>query len=263
MTSTASRPGRSSGSLRRASRSTPCWQRPSRSPSATYVLALSHTGYTTNLPLADVTGGKAWVVWDYEGRPLEVGARRPGPAARAAPVLLEERQVGRRPPALGPRRAGLLGGQRLPRPRRPLARAALPGRLRWTRRRPVPAGRWRAVEQSQERRPSEREDLPPRALGSPSAHLAGQHFVVRLTAPDGYTASRSYSVASAPAARRGFAEHRADRRAARGRRGLLLPARRGRPRGRARGAGPDRGVVRVARRHAGAPRRRRIGDRAA
>lgn len=27
---------------------------------------------------------------------------------------------------------------------------------------------------------------------------AGQHFVVRLTAPDGYTASRSYSVASAP-----------------------------------------------------------------
>jgi len=29
-------------------------------------------------------------------------------------------------------------------------------------------------------------------------HLAGQHYVVRLTAPDGYTASRSYSVASPP-----------------------------------------------------------------
>ena len=29
-------------------------------------------------------------------------------------------------------------------------------------------------------------------------HLAGQHYVVRLTAPDGYTATRSYSVASAP-----------------------------------------------------------------
>jgi ferredoxin-NADP reductase len=28
--------------------------------------------------------------------------------------------------------------------------------------------------------------------------LAGQHFVVRLTAPDGYTAQRSYSVASPP-----------------------------------------------------------------
>jgi ferredoxin-NADP reductase len=29
--------------------------------------------------------------------------------------------------------------------------------------------------------------------------LPGQHYVIRLTAPDGYTASRSYSVASSPA----------------------------------------------------------------
>jgi ferredoxin-NADP reductase len=36
------------------------------------------------------------------------------------------------------------------------------------------------------------------ALPEPSHHLAGQHVVVRLTAPDGYTAQRSYSVASAP-----------------------------------------------------------------
>lgn len=36
------------------------------------------------------------------------------------------------------------------------------------------------------------------ALDEPSGHLAGQHYVVRLTAPDGYTASRSYSVASPP-----------------------------------------------------------------
>ncbi len=35
-------------------------------------------------------------------------------------------------------------------------------------------------------------------LTDPRPHLAGQHYVVRLTAPDGYTASRSYSVASAP-----------------------------------------------------------------
>ena len=35
-------------------------------------------------------------------------------------------------------------------------------------------------------------------LERPSSHLAGQHYVVRLTAPDGYTASRSYSVASPP-----------------------------------------------------------------
>jgi ferredoxin-NADP reductase len=30
------------------------------------------------------------------------------------------------------------------------------------------------------------------------AHRPGQHYVLRLTAPDGYTASRSYSVASPP-----------------------------------------------------------------
>jgi ferredoxin-NADP reductase len=35
-------------------------------------------------------------------------------------------------------------------------------------------------------------------LTRPTPHLAGQHFIVRLTAPDGYQASRSYSVASAP-----------------------------------------------------------------
>jgi ferredoxin-NADP reductase len=35
-------------------------------------------------------------------------------------------------------------------------------------------------------------------LPEPSPHVAGQHYVIRLTAPDGYTASRSYSVASAP-----------------------------------------------------------------
>jgi ferredoxin-NADP reductase len=35
-------------------------------------------------------------------------------------------------------------------------------------------------------------------LEQPSHHRAGQHYVVRLTAADGYTASRSYSVASPP-----------------------------------------------------------------
>ena len=38
------------------------------------------------------------------------------------------------------------------------------------------------------------------ALARPEPHLAGQHYVVRLRAPDGYTAQRSYSVASAPPA---------------------------------------------------------------
>jgi ferredoxin-NADP reductase len=35
-------------------------------------------------------------------------------------------------------------------------------------------------------------------LAEARPHLAGQHYIVRLTAPDGYRAQRSYSVASAP-----------------------------------------------------------------
>jgi ferredoxin-NADP reductase len=35
-------------------------------------------------------------------------------------------------------------------------------------------------------------------LPKPSNHLAGQHCILRLTAADGYTAVRSYSIASAP-----------------------------------------------------------------
>jgi DMSO/TMAO reductase YedYZ molybdopterin-dependent catalytic subunit len=54
-------------------------------PSATHVLARSSTGYTTNLPLADVTGGKAWVVWEYEGNPLPV--EHGGPARLLVPHL--------------------------------------------------------------------------------------------------------------------------------------------------------------------------------
>lgn len=40
------------------------------SAAATHVLATSTTGYTTNLPLADVRGGKAWLAWTHEGKPL-------------------------------------------------------------------------------------------------------------------------------------------------------------------------------------------------
>ncbi len=56
-----------------------------RYPTATHVLAFSHTGYTTNLPLADVTGGKAWVVWEYEGEPLTPD--HGGPARLLVPHL--------------------------------------------------------------------------------------------------------------------------------------------------------------------------------
>ncbi len=97
-------------------------------------------------------------------------------------------------------------------------------------------------------------------LGAPTGHRAGQHYVLRLTAPDGYTAQRSYSVAIR--ARRG-PRARADRRAPGGRRGLRLPARRGRGGRRAGGPGPDRRLLRVGRTTPGAAGRRRLGPRAA
>ena len=52
---------------------------------ASHVMAFSHTGYTTNLPLADVTGGRAWVVWEYENTPLPV--EHGGPARLLVPHL--------------------------------------------------------------------------------------------------------------------------------------------------------------------------------
>jgi DMSO/TMAO reductase YedYZ molybdopterin-dependent catalytic subunit len=95
---------------------------------AEYVTAFCDGDYTTNLPLEDVTGGKAWVAFAYEGEPLE--PEHGGPAARAAPLLLEERQMGEGAAAHLLRHPRLLGVLGLPQLRRPLARAALLGRLR-------------------------------------------------------------------------------------------------------------------------------------
>jgi DMSO/TMAO reductase YedYZ molybdopterin-dependent catalytic subunit len=52
---------------------------------AGYVLAFCDGGYTTNLPLEDVTGGKAWVVYTFEGEPLD--PEHGGPARLLVPHL--------------------------------------------------------------------------------------------------------------------------------------------------------------------------------
>jgi len=54
-------------------------------PSATHVVAWSVTGYTTNLPLEHVTGGKAWIVWEHEGKPLP--PQHGGPVRMLVPHL--------------------------------------------------------------------------------------------------------------------------------------------------------------------------------
>jgi DMSO/TMAO reductase YedYZ molybdopterin-dependent catalytic subunit len=50
-----------------------------------YVVARSYGGYTTNLPIEDVTDGKAWVVYGYDGEPLE--PEHGGPARLLVPHL--------------------------------------------------------------------------------------------------------------------------------------------------------------------------------
>lgn len=54
-------------------------------PGASHVVAWSHTGYTTNLPLADVTGGRAWIAWEHDGEPL--APEHGGPARLLVPHL--------------------------------------------------------------------------------------------------------------------------------------------------------------------------------
>ncbi|HTH06988.1 MAG TPA: sulfite oxidase-like oxidoreductase [Ilumatobacteraceae bacterium] len=54
-------------------------------PTASYVMATSHTGYTTNLPLEDVTNGHAWIAWEVDGGPLPT--QHGGPARLLVPHL--------------------------------------------------------------------------------------------------------------------------------------------------------------------------------
>jgi DMSO/TMAO reductase YedYZ molybdopterin-dependent catalytic subunit len=50
---------------------------------ARFVTQYADGGYTTNLPLEDITGGKAWVVFAYAGQPLE--PEHGGPARMLVP----------------------------------------------------------------------------------------------------------------------------------------------------------------------------------
>ena len=50
-----------------------------------FVVAFSDGDYTTNVPLADVTGGRAWVAFGYDGAPL--APEHGGPARLLVPHL--------------------------------------------------------------------------------------------------------------------------------------------------------------------------------
>ena len=53
--------------------------------SAKYLTAFSDGGYTTNLPMEAITGGKAWVAYAFDGKPLE--PEHGGPARLLVPRL--------------------------------------------------------------------------------------------------------------------------------------------------------------------------------
>jgi DMSO/TMAO reductase YedYZ molybdopterin-dependent catalytic subunit len=54
-------------------------------PSAAYVMAFSDGGYTTNIPLAELVNGQAFVAYEFDGAPLP--AEHGGPARLVVPHL--------------------------------------------------------------------------------------------------------------------------------------------------------------------------------
>ncbi|WP_020662028.1 sulfite oxidase-like oxidoreductase [Amycolatopsis benzoatilytica] len=52
---------------------------------ADYLMAHSYGGYTTNLPLADLLDGQAWIAYEYDGKPLT--PEHGGPARLLVPHL--------------------------------------------------------------------------------------------------------------------------------------------------------------------------------
>jgi ferredoxin-NADP reductase len=62
----------------------------------------------------------------------------------------------------------------------------------------APSGGWRTATVAGVRRPFQRSVELRLDVADRVEHMPGQHYVVRLTAEDGYTAQRSYSVASPP-----------------------------------------------------------------
>jgi Oxidoreductase FAD-binding domain len=156
---------------------------------AEFAVALSGGGYATNLPLADLLDGRRWVAFGFEGR-------------IASPSTVARRGCWSRACTSGGAPSGCGACGSATRTSRASGRASAttttairgvssaPGRLttvRWLVA-TVAETAWAVTL---------RLDVPD-WLG----HRPGQHVDVRLTAEDGYSAQRSYSIASPPAADR-------------------------------------------------------------
>ena len=153
---------------------------------AGFALAHSYGGYTTNLPLEDLLDGKAWVAYGYDGELPEHG----GPARLLVPHLYFWKS------------AKWVRGIELMDQDSPasgsnwdITTTATHGASSGIRGLKVRRA-WRAARLVERR--TETASASTLVLEVPGwpGHLAGQHVDVRLTAPDGYQAARSYSLAA-------------------------------------------------------------------
>ena len=214
---------------------------------AEYLTAWSDGGYTTNLPLDDVTGGKAWVAYEYDGEPLH--PEHGGPARLLVPHLYfwKSAKWVRGLTLTLDDEPGFWETLRLSQPRRPLAGTALPRRLSWQLGRVVELVDETGTDEEHRSRRSRLAGSPRRAARRRSPDCRG-----RLSG-GAQLLDRVGAGGSPP---------RIDGRASRGRRGLALPDRCADAGRRARVARADRRLLHlggVAGRAAAADRRRLRG----
>lgn len=153
---------------------------------ARYVMAEGADGYTANLPLADLRGGRAWIAYRYGGRPL--AAEHGGPARLLVPHLYLWKS------------AKWVTGLRLTREDERgfwegLGYHDYGDPWREQRYRDLS---WLAATVAATKRETAAARTLVLDVPGWRAHLPGQHVDVRLCSGSGYTAQRSYSIASAP-----------------------------------------------------------------
>ncbi len=94
-------------------------------PAAKFASVLAEEGYAANIPLDDLLRPNVLFAFEHDGAPLTAEHGGADASDRAASLRVEEREMGARFCAAGPRPVRLLGAQRLPRLRRSVERAAV------------------------------------------------------------------------------------------------------------------------------------------